>query len=859
MRNTLQWFGGAAVLLIAGIVLHALILVDDLPDLTHDVADDPENFVEVWGTRTLGQTIRPPLPSMSGIALSLHRRPGVHLSGYIILHIRESPDATNDLRIVRLPVVFVRGDRFTEFPFPPLNTRSREALYLFIEYPDGTNDRPLLLRAEQREVDRSKIERIVDYAGGTLIRDHRAAAGDLAFQLLKRARRPFGLQVIGAALLGGISLLIGGMLSIAARRQWVKTSWIVPAVLLVLGAGLPLIFYLPLLLQPSFLGVGDWDMNTTLHAAAERALLREQTFPGWNPYLCGGTPLAAFPEAPVFSPFFTTVLLGGPVIGFKMNVLLHGALGFLGMLLWLRKGWNLSWLAAFVGAAVVVFSSFMGLHLAAGHSRKVAAAWIPWILLFFQRACASENPPTGAREQHRAHRWRSLRFAAPAGGFLALMLLDGSVYLSIYSATFVVLVGILASLNERRVLPIAASLVTVLLGGLLAGVHLVPTAYSQATLQTVLTNETAPVPLQALWHVFLDPNQRDDAQKFAGQTQPWLEYGAYVGVVPALLSVLGIFTAWRAVRPWAGASLFFLLVLVSSSVQRGIEAVPILGDLRNPQRMAGMVTIAIGLTAALGTERVMRWLLGTDRAGSLSSSPPSLHRAVGAALGVLTTITIGHLIFVNTETLAGTFVVPPPPAQEEPFRQGWARNRLVGIEDSFVFTMENTLRNRGSINRCSVAGIRPTGALRMPPPRDPGGEVAAEFQDAPYRGEAFLLEGQGTAAVEEQTTNRVRVRYQTSSPALLALNQNYHPGWRTSRRSTEQDRPREEPATFVQGLVATVLPPGSGTVTFSYTTPALRAGMLTTAFGMLAALWLWHRSTLPRTRRAEGRDPSAHR
>jgi hypothetical protein len=130
-----------------------------------------------------------------------------------------------------------------------------------------------------------------------------------------------------------------------------------------------------------------------------------------------------------------------------MNVLLHGALGFLGMLLWLRKGWNLSWLAAFVGAAVVVFSSFMGLHLAAGHSRKVAAAWIPWVLLFVQRACIPENTPPESREQRRAHRWQSLRFAAPAGGFLALMLLDGSVYLSIYSATFVVLVGILKSLQ----------------------------------------------------------------------------------------------------------------------------------------------------------------------------------------------------------------------------------------------------------------------------------------------------------------------------------------------------------------------------------------------------------------------------
>lgn len=826
----IRWFAGGIALLLGGVILYAAIVVDDLPDVTHEVADDVENFVEVWGTHSVGQTFQPPSPNFSGVSLSLRRLPGQRLPGSILLHLRESPDATEDLRTVRLPGVFVQGDRFTEFHFAPLDTRARETLYIFLEYPDGTEERPLLLRAEQRGPGRAG--EIVDYAGGTLTLDHRASSGDLVFQLLKRARRPFGLQVVGTTLLGGISLLVGGVLAVAARRHWVNTAWIVPSALLVLGAGLPVIFYLPLLLHPSFLGVGDWDMNTTLHAAAERALLREQTFPGWNPYLCGGTPLAAFPEAPVFSPFFATVLLGGSVLGFKINVLLHGALGFLGMLLWLRRGWKLPWLAAFLGAAVVVFSSFMGLHLAAGHSRKVAAAWIPWVLLFLQQSFG-ENASTDAARQRAG--WRNLRFAGPAGACLALMLLDGSVYLSVYTATFVLLVGTLASIIERRALPIAASLVTVLLGGLLAGVHLVPTAYSQATLQTTLVNETPPIPFPALWHIFLDPNQRHEARKFSAQTQDWFEYGVYVGLAPAVLSALGLLTRWRSVLPWVGAGLFFLLALVSSSLQQVIAAVPILGDLRNPQRMGVMVTIAAGLTAALGADRVLHWLLGADDA---PASSLRLRRAVHIALGILVAITIGHLIFVNTETLAGTFVVPPPEREEAPFRQDWARNRHVGVEDSFVFTMENTLRNRGSINRCSVASIRPTGALRLPVPR-PGEERAGEFHDLPYLGEAFLLDGQGSVTVEEQMTNRVRVRYETKTPALLVLNQNFHAGWRVAHATADAPASPDVPAAALQGLVATSLPEGLGTVTFSYETPGLGAGLLASVFGLLATLWLW--------------------
>lgn len=834
----IRWFAGGIALLLGGVILHAAIVVDDLPDITHEVADDAGNFAEVWGQHTIGQTITPPLPNFSGVALSLRRLPGTRLTGNILLHLRASPDATEDLRTTQLPTSFVQGDRFTEFPFSPLDTRNREQLYVFVEYPNGTPEEPLLLRAEQR----GQNAKIVDYTGGTLVRDHQPAPGDLVFQLLKRARRPFGIQGVAVAFLGSISLLIGGIASIAARRGWMRTHWVTPVALSILGAGLPLIFYLPLLIHPTFLGVGDWDMNTTLHAAAERAIIQEQSFPSWNPYLCGGTPLAAFPEAPVFSPFFSTVLLGGAVQGFKINILLHGALGFLGMLLWLRKGWKLSWPAAFLGAAVVVFSSFFGLHLAAGHSRKVAAAWIPWILFFFQRAVARDVTQSPDGESTRPG--RAVRFAAPAAGFLALMFLDGSVYLSFYTAAFVALVGTLASIIERRWRPIAVSVLILVLGTFLAGVHLVPTAISQATLQTTLKNETSPLPANALWSVFLDPDQRDDAQKFEGQTQPWFEYGAYVGLGPILLAALGLLAGRRAVLPWAGAGLFFLLVPLSSRLQQWTEVIPLLGDLRNPQRMLGMLTIVIGLLAALGFERLMRWLLGSTHPSSAENAP--LHRAVHVALCVLTTIMIGHLIFMNTDSFSNTFTISPPAEENAPFRQGWARSRQVGAKDSFAFTMENTLRNRGSINRCSVASVRPVGTLRIPTSK-PGEEVAADFQDAPYLGEAFLLDGQGTVTVEEYATNRVRVRYDTATPAMLALNENFHLGWRVAHNTADADQSATTPADDVRGLVTTPLPQGSGSVTFSYTMPGLGAGIFMTALGIAASLCIWRGVSLRRT------------
>ncbi|TSC63673.1 MAG: hypothetical protein G01um1014106_447 [Parcubacteria group bacterium Gr01-1014_106] len=847
-----RWFAGGIALLLGGVILHTVIVVDDIPDITHEVATYvTENSIALWGPHTVGQTILPPSPNISGISLSLRRLPGTRLSGQITLHLRESADAAEDLRTVRLPATFVQGDPFTDFLFPPLPTQNREQLYFFVEYAQGTEEAPLALRAEQRYGTPQEAS-IVDYQRGTLTRDHQAVPGDLAFRLLKRARRPLGLQGVAAAILGGAALMTGGIASFAVRRGRMRASLVLPMTFGIIGAGLPLVFTLPFFIHPSFLGIGDWDMNTTLHAAAERAIIREQSFPSWNPYLCGGTPLAAFPEAPVFSPFFSTVLLGGAVQGFKVNILLHGSVAFLGMLVWLRKGWKVSWPAAFLGAAVFAFSPYIGLHLAAGHSRKVAAAWIPWILFFFQRAMeekiskyqapSTKQFPKSKSPMRTFGAWilelgasRGLRWTAPAGAFLSLMFLDGSVYLSVYTATFVALVGAFASVLERRWRPIVAGILVLLLGGTLAGVHLVPAVLSQTTLKTELRNETSPLPVSALWSVFLDPDQRDDAQKFDAQTQPWFEYGAYVGIGPLLLAFVGLLVKRKTVVPWVGAGLFFLLVPLSGYLQRWSELIPLFGDLRNPQRMLGMMTIVIGILAAIGFERLTQWLQGSSQ--TVPPEHTASYRAIRASLGVLAAILIGHMIFMNTDTLANTFIVPPPPAREAPFQQGWARSRHIGEKDSFAFTMENTVQNRGSMNRCSVASVRTTEALRIPLSK-PGEEVAANFQDAAYLGEAFFLEGEGSATVDVHTTNRVRVRYETRTPAILAINENMHHGWSVVHDADGASSSR--PADGTSGLVTTSLSPGSGVVTFSYATPGLGAGILVTTLGIIASLSLWY-------------------
>lgn len=799
------------------------VLLDDLVAVQQAAGDDEANITPLFGERTLAQTVRPPPTNVSGAEFFFRGPRGVKLGGPVTLRVRARPEG-EDLRAVTVELGALRRGTATRFSFAPLSTQEVPELLLRLEYPSGTEERPLLVVTEYP---RPEGQPRTDYPRGTALVDGRAIDADLAFRLLTRDRRPFGDQVAALAVGSGLALLAGAALA---------RGGVTPALL---ALALPLVFTLPALKNPSFLGSLDWDMNTTVHAAAERALVRERVFPGWNPYLCGGTPLAAFPEAPIFSPFFSTVLLLGPVVGFKVNFVLHTLVGFAGMLTWLRRGFRLSWPASFLGAGTVMFSSFLPLQLYEGHTRKVAFAFLPWLFFFLQRAMAGEVPGDKSRVTDARTRLSSLspaswqlRHAAPAGAALALMFLDGSVYLSLYAATAAILWGLLASLGERTTRPLRAAGAVAVLGVLLAGVHLIPVLASQGFLETRLEETPLPLPLRGFIDIFLDPNQDPFARKFPGQHVNWTEYGAYVGLFSLALAVVGLARLNRRTGPLALVGLFFLAGALSPAVQRALAFLPILGDLRNPQRMTAVTVVVLGVFAAVGFDRLFRWLTSAPAAGR-----PDPAGAVRVALATLAALALGHLLYVNTETFAGMFPLPPPRAAEAPFRQSLARQLTIGTEDSQVLTVENTVRNRGSLNRCSVAAVPPSGELRLPP-EDLVGAVPDQFFDQPYAGEAFFLTGEGRVGITHQTTQQASVAFATRAPATLVLNQNAHPGWEV-QVTPAGGAPGRREATNARGLVATTVPPGEGVAVFRYGVPGLALGLFASAVGLLAAAWLW--------------------
>jgi hypothetical protein len=98
--------------------------------------------------------------------------------------------------------------------------------------------------------------------------------------------------------------------------------------------------------------------------------------PLWNPYTFGGTPHLANPQAGVFYPGNLLFYFFGSFAGFKLWTLLH--LAMLSVFLYaLYKRFIDDETAAFAGAAVVSFSSFVIYMITAGHCVCLAGfAWL---------------------------------------------------------------------------------------------------------------------------------------------------------------------------------------------------------------------------------------------------------------------------------------------------------------------------------------------------------------------------------------------------------------------------------------------------------------------------------------------------
>lgn len=341
-------------------------------------------------------------------------------------------------------------------------------------------------------------------------------------------------------------------------------------------------------------------------AAAAADLAAGRLFPHWSPHVGVGYPLLADIEVAVLYPPRLVLALPGGALSYQAletYALGHLLLAGLGMLTLLRRiGLGLP--AAATGGLAFMLSGFFWAH-AAHLSILQSSAWLPWILVAFDRAV----------------RERSAAWTAAAGGLFALTVLGGHPQIAFY--TLIALAGLALgwprdpaarSSPGQRFAPLARLGVSAALGLLLALPQLLPTAELIRA-----TPREAPAPEFLLadslppWQLatLLIPRLFTDTPLWRSMDEV---YG-YVGIGPLLLGAVALSTR-RTRWSWllGGLGLGALVVGLGGYnplYRHAIQWLPGFNLFRAPARALLFLDFALAGLAGLGLETLAQRASGS--------------------------------------------------------------------------------------------------------------------------------------------------------------------------------------------------------------------------------------------------------
>lgn len=559
---------------------------------------------------------------------------------------------------------------------------------------------------------------------------------------------------------------------------------------------------LPMLQQAR--GMNQFHDAQFLSAYEEHArisVLRFGQLPLWDPYNCGGLYGLAAPQTRYATPFFLLSLGLGVDAGAALLALLLMTLGMEGMFRYARS-WGVSAWPAFLSAPLFPLCGWFPTAWAVGWVQFFSFCGLPWIVLGLRGALRGRPGATYlcavavALTLGIGGTW-----TLPIGAFLAAGELG-------------------AALLPRRWLGLSrkqqgwVARARVALGGMLAagaltlgvGAHrLWPMLESLGATLRVMGGEPSSR-AEALVQTLLFP--------FAeGQGDSYF-------VTPLIALSLATLCARRWLPLWASALLIFALALGHITPYAPftlLRRLPIYDTIRYPERFLSVFVLVAALLTAGGAGAILarlrlRWGRRTFAGACLLLSPLF-------ALGFFYQARNAH------EIVARVNLEPRPLPREAPFRQSRG--------------------NRWLMSHFAAEGL---GALACgeayPLPMSPHlrGDLAhEEYLIAPdaTRPEQAHAWQHGTARRLRWSPNALEVEVETRRSARLAINQNYHPGWRSNLGRVES----------WDGLLSVVLPPGKHRVSLSFAPRSGLAGLSISLIALIAgALWVLRPPRAPAAR-----------
>jgi len=481
--------------------------------------------------------------------------------------------------------------------------------------------------------------------------------------------------------------------------------------------------------------LSDSDQTMLWYAVSRESVLKFHQFPLWNRYSCGGYPDFALPLTSTLSPYFLAILVFDAVIGNKVIIIASTIFGMYGMFLLsrhLRFGQVSSYLPAFIfflNSRYVMWMIYMG-H----HQDAASLSFYPWVFMYYLKG----------RHSHKS--------LLVGGVFLALLAFTCSSNYLLFLILFLSVYSLLESIRDNSLKPILCLLVVLSTAVGIAAVKLLPSyeflnyrpraifpaepGYTEIELMTMLTMK-----LGTVWRA------------------------AYVGWLPIVLAALGFIMNIRKNWVLFLSTLFTLVYSLAGEGYLGIfvfvHSLPFYQSLHDPATY--LITFYLPFS-----------LLAADFTSRIEGSGRVIRRLVVMAVILFV---IYDLTLAARPILAKSFIIPPPTKEElnryydpefypehDPFWVPGTTSYSKYTSDYYPF-----LLNRGKVN-CYLPLPTPTSAI---------GKYNFGSYNNGYRGEAFLINGNGKASIKKLTPHVVEVELYMIGPDVLSLNQNYYPGWHT--------------------------------------------------------------------------------
>ncbi|OGG04263.1 hypothetical protein A2Z33_03890 [Candidatus Gottesmanbacteria bacterium RBG_16_52_11] len=256
--------------------------------------------------------------------------------------------------------------------------------------------------------------------------------------------------------------------------------------------------------------------------------IRRGVFPWWNPYAMGGYPFASTIDADTFYPPVYLFALLPVTQAISWYYFIHLLLGLAGMYILCRRWFSV--IPALLAAVTFMFSGLFT-RILAGSFSIVPYAYLPWLMFLFLRSVAANS------------RRAVLRAAAATGIIGALQVTGSNPITVIYSHLALIFATAVLSVSRRSLRPVLIYISTAALIVGLSAVTTVPMlegilnsvrsnlTYEWAASGTLRFADLRQMFLPVLW------SYRPDMNDY----MPFIESPWYIGILPLVLAVSGLF------------------------------------------------------------------------------------------------------------------------------------------------------------------------------------------------------------------------------------------------------------------------------------------------------------------------------